>query len=136
MKKIVFFSHGLSANGIETFLVNVLKKINREKNYIIKENTQVPFLIELGVMTKDGKIVSRMYDKFRQINRFLEFVEDVIEIDCSLFVPKSFAETFTMPLASISKVTSICGTPRRAGRIPSRWKTPRVLLSLANSLSP
>lgn len=55
------------------------KKINREKNYIIKENTQVPFLIELGVMTKDGKIVSRMYDKFRQINRFLEFVEDVIE---------------------------------------------------------
>ena len=36
-------------------------------------------MIELGVMTKDGKIVSRMYDKFRQINRFLEFVEDVIE---------------------------------------------------------
>lgn len=60
-------------------VVESSKKINREKNYIIKENTQVPFLIELGVMTKDGKIVSRMYDKFRQINRFLEFVEDVIE---------------------------------------------------------
>lgn len=55
------------------------KKINREKNYIIRENTQVPFLIELGVMTKDGKVVSRMYDKFRQINRFLEFVDDVID---------------------------------------------------------
>lgn len=55
------------------------KKINREKNYIIRENTQVPFLIELGVMTKDGKVVNRMYDKFRQINRFLEFVDDVID---------------------------------------------------------
>ena len=46
---------------------------------------------------------------------------------CSLPVPRSFAETFTMPLASISNVTSICGTPRRAGAMPSRWKRPRLL---------
>ena len=39
---------------------------------------------------------------------------------CSLPVPKSFAETFTIPLASISKVTSICGMPLLAGGIPSR----------------
>ena len=47
---------------------------------------------------------------------------------CSLPVPRSLADTFTMPLASMSKVTSICGTPRRAGAMPSRWKRPRVLL--------
>ena len=46
------------------------------------------------------------------------------------------AETFTIPLASMSKVTSICGTPRGAGAIPSRWKVPKDLLSRANSRSP
>ena len=49
---------------------------------------------------------------------------------CSLPVPRSFADTFTIPLASISKVTSICGTPLLAGGIPSRRNCPRVLLSL------
>jgi hypothetical protein len=39
-----------------------------------------------------------------------------MRICCSLPVPLSFAETLTMPLASMSKVTSICGTPRAAGR--------------------
>lgn len=51
---------------------------NREKDYIIKEGSPVPFLIELGVMTKEGKIVNAKYDKFKQINRFLEFIEDVL----------------------------------------------------------
>ena len=55
---------------------------------------------------------------------------------CSLPVPRSFADTFTIPLASISKVTSICGTPLLAGGIPSRRNCPRDLLSLANCLSP
>ena len=48
---------------------------------------------------------------------------------CSLPVPRSFADTFTIPFASISKVTSICGTPLLAGGIPSRRNCPRVLLS-------
>lgn len=52
---------------------------NRTKNYILKEGTAVPFLIDLGVMTREGKVVQSKYDKYRQINRFLEFVEDVIE---------------------------------------------------------
>ena len=56
----------------------------------------------------------------------------VIVMCCSLPVPRSFADTFTMPLASISKVTSICGTPLLAGGIPSRRNWPRDLLSLAN----
>nr|MBQ8253487.1 SAM-dependent methyltransferase [Lachnospiraceae bacterium] len=51
---------------------------NREKQYILKEGIPVPFLIDLGVQTKDGKIVRSKYDKFRQINRFLEFIQDVL----------------------------------------------------------
>ncbi len=51
---------------------------NREKQYILKEGIPVPFLIDLGVQTKDGKIVKSKYDKFRQINRFLEFIRDVL----------------------------------------------------------
>jgi hypothetical protein len=49
-----------------------------EKNYIIKEGEPVPFLVVLGVMTTEGKIVASRYSKFRQINRFLEFVDDVL----------------------------------------------------------
>ena len=51
---------------------------NREKNYILKEGIPVPFLRDLGVMTSEGKIVRTKFDKFRQINRFLEFVEDIL----------------------------------------------------------
>lgn len=51
---------------------------NRKKQYILTEDMELPFLQELGVMTKEGKIVRSKYDKFRQINRFLEFVEDVL----------------------------------------------------------
>ena len=55
-----------------------LKSHNKEKNYIIKEGTAVPFLQDLGVMTAEGKIVHSHFDKFKQINRFLEFIEDII----------------------------------------------------------
>lgn len=51
---------------------------NREKKYILPEGTKVPFMIDLGVMTLDGKIVRSAYDKYKQINRFLEFIEDVL----------------------------------------------------------
>ena len=51
---------------------------NREKRYILKEGSPVDFLVDLGVMTKDGKVVRSRYDKFRQINRFLEFVQDIL----------------------------------------------------------
>ncbi len=51
---------------------------NRKKRYILEEGVAVPFLVDLGVQTKDGRIVNSRYDKFRQINRFLEFIEDIL----------------------------------------------------------
>ena len=51
---------------------------NRSKKYILQEGMNIPFLQDLGVMTSEGKIVRTKFDKFRQINRFLEFVEDIL----------------------------------------------------------
>ena len=51
---------------------------NRKKRYILEEGRAVPFLVDLGVMTESGQIVRSRYDKFRQINRFLEMIEDVL----------------------------------------------------------
>lgn len=51
---------------------------NRKKRYILEEGVYVPFLKDLGVMTEEGRIVRSRFDKFRQINRFLEFVEDIL----------------------------------------------------------
>ena len=51
---------------------------NRQKRYILEEGKYVPFLRDLGVMTEEGKIVRSRTDKFRQINRFLEFIEDIL----------------------------------------------------------
>ena len=51
---------------------------NRKKQYLLEEGIPVPFLVDLGVMTHDGQVVKSRYDKFRQINRFLEFIADVL----------------------------------------------------------
>ncbi|MDE7211235.1 MAG: SAM-dependent methyltransferase [Lachnospiraceae bacterium] len=55
-----------------------LPEHNRKKNYILAEGKPVPFLLDLGVMTPEGRVVHARYDKFRQINRFLEFIEDIL----------------------------------------------------------
>lgn len=51
---------------------------NRKKKYILEPEKKVEFLVDLGVQNREGKIVHAKYDKFRQINRFLEFIEDIL----------------------------------------------------------
>lgn len=70
------------------FKVTILKKPasmkkvelthNRKKNYLLEEGVPVPFLVELGVMNAEGKVLAKKYDKFRQINRFLEMIRDIV----------------------------------------------------------
>ena len=54
---------------------------NRQKQYILTEGMVVPPLVDLGVLTPDGRIVKAKYDKFKQINRFLEFLDDLLAKD-------------------------------------------------------
>lgn len=54
------------------------KTHDRKKNYIIEEGTPVSFLVKLGIMTEEGRIHAQKYSKFRQINRFLEYVRDIL----------------------------------------------------------
>ncbi len=66
-------------DGLQTMCAPArLMEHNRRKRYILEEGKPVPFLVDLGVMTREGKIINSRYDKYRQINRFLEFIEDIL----------------------------------------------------------
>lgn len=54
------------------------KSHNRRKQYLIPEDEPCQFLIEIGVMNSDGRVLAAKYHKFRQINRFLELVDDIL----------------------------------------------------------
>ncbi|MBQ5472720.1 MAG: SAM-dependent methyltransferase [Treponema sp.] len=58
--------------------VSPLSSLTKKKQYLIEEGSPVPFLVLLGVMTPQGKIINSKYDKFRQINRYLEFINDIL----------------------------------------------------------
>lgn len=74
---------------------------NRQKNYLLKEGTKIPYLIHLGIMTPEGKIISSKYDKFKQINRFLEFIDDILPNVIEEIKKENNSETINRPIQII-----------------------------------
>lgn len=57
----------------------VVKSHDKQRQYLIPDGTPVPFLIQTGIMSKQGHVVAKHYKKFRQINRYVEFIKDVVD---------------------------------------------------------
>ena len=75
----ILIENNLAQNHIKSIPgVNLVQGSAKKKNYILQEGKPVPFLVLLGIMTAEGKVISSKYDKFRQINRFLEFIDDTV----------------------------------------------------------
>ncbi len=70
----IFLSKSKCQNNME-----ITSNNNRIKNYIFKEGEVIPPLIDMGIYTVEGKVVKSMYDKYRQINRFIELIDDYVK---------------------------------------------------------
>lgn len=77
---------------------------NQEKQYIIPDGKPCDFLIRLGVMTRDGQVIQKHYSKFRQINRFLEIVSDVVD-----YLPGAADTDGTRPDTPVKIIDFGCG---------------------------
>lgn len=69
----------LSKNKINNTKIVISNNNNREKNYIFKEGEIIQPLIDMGIYTSEGRIVKSMYDKYKQINRFIELIDDYVK---------------------------------------------------------
>lgn len=76
--KVLFNKKKISSNDF------VIVDHNKKKKYLLEEGIVVPALVDLGVMQPNGEIVKAKYDKFKQINRFLEIVDDNIKNETNL----------------------------------------------------
>ena len=69
----------VSIKKLKPSKVKVNQTNNRQKNYILPEDTFIPFLYELGIVSQEGKMHNSKYSKFKQVNRYLEFIDDIID---------------------------------------------------------
>lgn len=93
---------------------------DRQKNYLLKEGAPIDFLVQLGIMTKDGKIHAQKYSKFRQINRFLEYVDDILP---SLTADTARTQTATLKNSDCAKMM---GAPEASETDETAPKTPEI----------
>src|SRR3712207_1273821 len=70
----VFFSKKNQKNQVKSATSH-----NKKKNYILEEGMDIPAMVDLGIFTKDGKIINSRYDKYKQINRFVELIDHEIK---------------------------------------------------------
>lgn len=73
-KEKVFYNKSQSVATVKVDNSN-----NHKKNYLLEEGTVIPPLVDMGVFSKNGKIINAMYDKYRQINKFLQFIDEAID---------------------------------------------------------
>ena len=69
----------ISIKKLKPSKVKINQQNNRQKNYILPEDTFIPFLYELGIVSQEGKMHNSKYSKFKQVNRYLEFIDDIID---------------------------------------------------------
>ena len=108
---------------------------NRAKKYILEEGKQVPFLVDLGVQTQDGRIVKSRYDKFRQINRFLEFIADIMPIlpkdRCVRIIDFGCGKSY-LPFAMYYYLHELCGLDIRVTGLDLKKEVIRHCQELAD----